>query len=106
VDNFFSFWKANQYFDERSFGAGVEYYLSRRIKVGYRYRRGNLSFKNLTDSIETRKDDYNSSNLSIGVRIFKKMGIALTYTIYRADSTQLDFTRKYNFIGGNIIHEF
>lgn len=106
VDNFFSFWRGDQYFDERSFGAGVEYYLSRRIKVGYRYRTGNLSFKNLTDGIETRKDDYYSAGLFIGVRIFRNMGIALTYTVYRADSTLLDFTRRYNFIGGNIIHEF
>lgn len=106
VDNFFSFWRANQYFDERSFRAGVEFYLSSRIKVGYGYRIGNLSFKNLTDGLETRKDDIYSSSLSIAVRIFKKMGIALTYTTYRADSTLLDFTRRYNFIGGSIIHEF
>lgn len=106
VDNFFSFWNPDQYFDERSFEAGVEYYLGSRIKVGYWYRAGDLSYKNLGDGIETRKDDIYSARFSIGVRIFRKMGIALTYTIYRADSNQLDFTRRYNFIGGSIIHEF
>lgn len=106
VDNFFSFWSLDQYFDERSFEAGVEYYLSGRIKIGYWYRTGNLSYKNLVDGIETRKDDIYSASFSIGFRIFRKMGIALVYTIYRADSSQLDFTRRYNFIGGSIIHEF
>jgi hypothetical protein len=106
VDNFFSFWNPEQYFDERSFEAGVEYYLSSRIKVGYRYRTGDLSYKNLGDGIETRKDDIYSSRFSISVRIFRKIGIELNYTIYRADSNQLDFTRNYNFIGGSIIHEF
>lgn len=106
ADNFFSFWNPDQYFDERSFEAGVEYYFSTRIKVGYWYQTGNLSYKNLGDGIETRKDDIYSARFSIGIRIFRKMGIALTYTTYRADSNQLDFTRRYNFIGGSIIHEF
>lgn len=106
VDNFFSYWNPGQYFDERSFEAGVEYYLSGRIKVGYWYQAGNLSYKNLVDGIETRKDDIYSARFSISFRIFRKMGIALDYTIYRADSSQFDFTRRYNFIGGSIIHEF
>jgi hypothetical protein len=106
VDNFFSFWNPDQYFDERSFEAGVEFYLSSRIKVGYWYQAGNLSYKNLVNGIETRRDDIYSARFSIGFRIFRKMGIALVYTTYRADSNQLDFTRRYNFIGGSIIHEF
>jgi hypothetical protein len=106
VDNFFSFWNANQYFDERSFGLGIEFYFNTRIKVGYNYRWGNLSFKSLIDGSVSRTDDFYRSSISIGFRIFRKMGIALAYTIYHADSTQLDFNRRYNFIGGNIIHEF
>lgn len=106
VDNFFSFWNPDQYFDERSFEAGVEYYLSSRIKVGYWYQAGDLSYKNLVDGTETRKDNIYSARFSIGIRIFRTMGIALVYTTYRADSNRLDFTRRYNFIGGSIIHEF
>jgi hypothetical protein len=74
--------------------------------VGYWYQAGNLSYKNLVNGIETRKDDIYSARFSIGFRIFRKMGIALVYTTYRADSNQLDFSRRYNFIGGSIIHEF
>jgi len=106
VDNFFSFWNPEQYFDERSIETGVEFYLSGRIKVGYWYRTGNLSYKNLVDGIETRKDNIYSSRFSIGFRIFRKVGIALVYTTYRADSNQLDFSQGYNFIGGSIINEF
>lgn len=106
VASFFSFWRENQYFDERSGAAGVEYYLSGRLKIGYDYRAGNLYYKNLTDGNKTRADDFFASSVSMGVRLYKKMGIALTYTIYRLNSTQLDFTRRYNLIGGSIIHEF
>lgn len=106
VDNFFSFWNANQYFDEYSAAAGLEFYISGRLKLGCDYRAGNLIYRSLFDGSKTRTDDFYSSTVSFGVRIFRRMGIALTYTIYRMNSTQLDFTRKYNFIGGNIIHEF
>lgn len=106
VDNFFSFWNANQYFDEYSAAAGLEFYISGRLKIGYDYRKGNLIYRKLFDSSKTRTDDFYSSTFSLGVRIFRRMGIALTYTIYSMNSTQLNFTRKYNFIGGNIIHEF
>jgi hypothetical protein len=106
VGNFFSFWTTTHYFDERSAEAGVEYYLSRRMKVGYRYRTGRLSYKSLADGSEIRQDDYHSTSWSIGFRISRKMGIGLAYTLYRADSSLLAFTRKYNFIGGYITHEF
>ncbi|MCU0288827.1 MAG: hypothetical protein MUF15_20830 [Acidobacteria bacterium] len=106
VGTFFSFWRENQYFDERSGAAGVEYYLSGGLKIGYDYRAGNIYYKTLTDSNQTRADNFSASNISVGVRIYKKMGIAVNYTIYRLNSTQLDFTRRYNFIGGSIIHEF
>lgn len=106
LDNFFSFWNVNQYFDERSFGAAVEFYFNSRIKVGYHYRRGNLSFKNLLDGSVSRTDDFYRSSVSLGLRIFKKMGIVLDYTIYHADSTQPGFKRRYHFIGGKITHEF
>jgi hypothetical protein len=106
LDNFFSFWSANHYFDERSAAAGVEFYFSGRIKVGYEYRAGNLTFKSLINGSKSRTDDFYSYSLSLGLRIFKKIGIALAYTLYRSDSTQQDFSRSYHFIGGKIIHEF
>ncbi|NIM17548.1 MAG: hypothetical protein GTO45_36505 [Candidatus Aminicenantes bacterium] len=106
VDNFFSFWNPNQYFDERSFSVGIEFYFNSRIKVGYDHRWGNLSFKSLLDGSVSRTDDFYRSSFSLAFRIFKKMGIVLDYTIYHADSTQLDFKRRYNFIGGKITHEF
>lgn len=106
VDNFFSFWNPNQYFDERSFGVGIEFYFTSRIKVGYHHRWGNLSFKSLLDGSVSRTDDFYRSSFSLGLRIFKKMGIVLDYTVYNADSTQPDFKRRYHFIGGKITHEF
>jgi hypothetical protein len=106
VDNFFSFWNENQYFDEHSFDIGIEFYFNSRIKVGYEHRWGTLSFKSVLDGSLSRTDDFYRSSFSLGFRIFKKTGIVMDYTIYHADSTQLDFKRRYHFFGGKITHEF
>ena len=110
VDNFYSFWREDQRYNEKSAGAGVEYYLSKRIKIGYQYRYGKLSYENLNVSLPngdaTRKDDFYISTFSVGIKIFKNMGIGLEYNMYRSNSTELDFARSNDFIGGYFIHEF
>ena len=106
VDNFYSFWRGDQQYNEKSGKAGVEFYLTKKIKLGYSYELGRLSYENLTDGENTRQDDFHFSSISIGIKIFKKWGIGLEYRIYRSDSSELDFTRNNDFIGGHIIHEF
>lgn len=107
VDNFYSYWGERRY-NEKSAGAGVEYYLTKRIKIGYQYRFGKLSYEdlNLSGEDDTRLDDFFISTLSFGIKIFKNMGIGLEYRMYRSDSSELDFTRNNNFIGGYFTHEF
>ncbi len=110
VDNFYSFWSEDQRYNEKSAGAGVEYYLTKRIKIGYQYRFGKLSYENLNLSLSNgngaRLDDFFISTLSFGIKIFKNMGIGLEYNMYRSNSTELNFTRSSDFIGGYFIHEF
>lgn len=110
VDNFYSFWGKDQRYNEKSAGTGVEYYLTKRIKMGYQYQFGRLSYENLNLSLSngdaTRQDDFYISTFSVGIKIFKNMGIGLEYNMYRSNSTELDFTRSNDFIGGYFIHEF
>lgn len=106
VDNFYSFWQNDQQYNEKSAQAGIEYYLTRNIKLGYSYYLARLSYENLTDGEQTRVDNLYSSSFSIGVKALKNYGIGLEYRIYRADSTVPDFSRSSDFIGGYIIHEF
>jgi len=108
VDNFYTFWKGDQHYNQKSVGAGAEYYLSKRIKIGYQYRFGRLSYENLSlsDKEKTRQDNFYISTISLGIKIFKNMGIGLEYRMYRSDSSELGFTRSNDFIGGYFIHEF
>lgn len=106
VNNFYSYWRSDQSFDEKSIGFRTEYYINRDIKMGYHYRLGLLSYENLTDGLETREDNFNTAAVYLGFRVFKKMGIGLEYRKYRAESGIRDFIRSKDFIGGYLIHEF
>ncbi|MCK5055332.1 MAG: hypothetical protein KAT34_01645 [Candidatus Aminicenantes bacterium] len=106
VNNFYSYWSVEQSFDERSAGSRVEYYIAKNIKIGYNYQLGILSYENLHDGKKTRRDNFYTSAVYIGLRVFEKMGIGLEYRMYRADSDMQAFSRSSNFIGGYLIHEF
>lgn len=106
VNNFYSYYRADQSFDEKSIGFRAEYYINRNIKMGYHYNLGILSYENLTDGHKTREDNFYTTAFYLGLRIFKKMGIGLEYRKYRAESGIQDFIRSNDFIGGYVIHEF
>jgi len=106
VDNYYTFWQEDQRYNQKSMGAGVEFYLRKGIKLGYTYRLGKLTYENLVDGDKTRTDDFYISSISFGVKVFKNFGIGLEYRRYHSDSSELDFTRDNDFIGGYITHEF
>lgn len=106
IDNFYSYSNIEQRFNERSGGARMEYYINRNIKIGYNYHSGILSYELLTDGEKVRQDNFYTSALYFGLRIFKKMGVGLEYRRYRADSDVLSFSRSSDFIGGYLTHEF
>jgi len=106
IDNIFSYWQINSTYNQKSIGTGIEYYLSRKLKLGYKYRTSKLSFTDSYVGIEIREDNFYTNSVYIGIKLFKKMGIGIEYLMYRGDSTESGFKRSYNFIGGYIIHEF
>jgi hypothetical protein len=106
INNFYSFWNVEQSFNERSGSARIEYYISKNIKIGYNYHLGILSYELLTHGEKVRQDNFYTSALYFGLRIFKKMGVGVEYRKYRADSDVQSFSRSNDFIGGYLIHEF
>ncbi len=106
VNNFFSFWSQEQDFDVRTLGAKLDFYITKNIKIGYEAQLGRMIYENLADGLKTRQDNIYSSAFSLGLRVFKNMGIGLEYRRYWSDSDQVDFTRNSDFIGGYLIHEF
>ncbi|UCH92201.1 MAG: hypothetical protein JSV88_18145 [Candidatus Aminicenantes bacterium] len=106
VDNFPAFWRTDQRYNEKSAAAGLEFYVSRRIKLGYSYRLGQFSYENFIDRAKTRQDDFYTSSLYVGIKFFKKVGIGLVYRISHLESGESGFDRRSDFIGGYITHEF
>lgn len=106
IDNFYSFWREDLYFDQRSFTAGVEYYFNKKIKAGYSFHSGVLIYRYLSGDYEGRKDNFESSVFKFGYRISGNMEIGIKYTKYFSDSNVSDFKRNYNFIGGYLSHDF
>jgi hypothetical protein len=106
ADNFYSFWNADQNYFENAIGMGVEFYLTKSLKLGYNYRSGRLTYENLLEGNQTRQDDFRMSTFTLGIKIFKNVGIGIDCRIYRTESSEIDFIRNFEFIGGHIIHEF
>jgi hypothetical protein len=106
VDNYFSFYQPEYYFNNQSFTGGIEFYLSRTLKLGYKLNTALLSYKNLVDRVTTRKDRIQHSRFFVGIKVFKKMGIGFEYAIYKVKSDDLEFARSYDFFGGYIIYDF
>jgi len=106
VDHFYSFWRQDDNYNERSAGATLEYYLGKRVKVGGSAGWGKISYENLISRTETRRDDFSSIAVNIGFKVFANIGIGLEYRVYRADSSLPEFSRRFDFIGGYVIHEF
>jgi len=106
LNNNFSFYQSDQYFQERSIRSEVGYYLNRNLKMGYKYQTGTLVYKNLEGSSIERQDRIQQSSLFFGIRLFKQMGIGLEYTIYKVESELLEWSRSYNFIGGYVTYDF
>lgn len=106
LENFFSFYNPEQYYNDRTAGGGAEFYITRNIKIGYEYHVGRMTFRNLVDGAVRRTDDTSRSTVTLGIRLYKNFGIGVQYIRFRGESDELNFSRSYEFIGGYITHEF
>ena len=106
LENFFSFYNPEQYYNDRTAGLGAEFYFTRSLKIGYDYHVGQMVFRNLVDGAVRRTDNTRRSTVTLGLRLYKNFGIGLQYIRFQGESDEFDFSRSYEFIGGYITHEF
>ena len=106
LENYFSFYNPEQYYNDRTAGLGAEFYFTRSIKIGYDFHVGEMVFRNLVDSAVRRTDNTQSSTLTLAIRLYKNFGIGVQYIRFRGESDEFNFSRSYEFIGGYITHEF
>jgi hypothetical protein len=106
VDSFFSFYGDNVYFDERRLRTGLEYYFTRKFKIGYFNTVGTIDYRFLDEKRKWREGDITSHIFILAYRFFKNLGIGLMYQLYEMDYTDPSLNRSYIFIGGNLIYDF
>ena len=106
IDNIYSYFDPNQYFDLRRYTIGLDYYIGRNIKAGYSFSTGETVYRKLTGEETGRNDITEQSDFKLGIRISGNMELGIQYTRYTGRSSFYEFTRSYNFIGGYINHEF
>ena len=106
LENYFSFYNPEQYYNDRTAGLGAEFYFTRAIKVGYDYHVGRMTFRNLVDGALRRTDNTSSSTVTLGIRLYKNFGIGVQYVRFQGESDEFNFSRSYEFIGGYVTHEF
>jgi len=106
IDNMYSYFEPDQYFDLRRYTVGLDYYIGRNIKAGYRFSSGETIYKKISGEETGRNDQTEQSDFRLGIRISGNMEFGIQYTRYTGRSSFLEFTRNYNFIGGYINHEF
>jgi len=106
IDNHYSFSQSDAYFDTRSFSIGTNFYLTRFLRVGYRINNISNKYRLISDESLVRSDSWVSSDATVVLRIKGNLGLGIKYTNFSGRSSNLDFVRNYNFIGGYITHEF
>lgn len=102
----YSIWDPDFFYVQNVLEGGVEYYLSKTVKVGYRHREGTLSYYRMSEDLLQRKDRLHDQVFSIGLRIFGDTTVGLEYHLYRVESADINFNRRYDFIGGTITYDF
>ncbi len=106
LDNQYSVYQPDQYFDAKKYQIGLDYYLGKNIKAGYSFSAGETTYRMITGEKTGRSDKTEQSDLRVGIRLSGNKEFGIQYTRYTGRSTVYEFTRSYNFIGGYFNHEF
>jgi hypothetical protein len=106
IDNHYSFSQSDAYFDMRSYSIGTNFYLTRFLRIGYKFTSISNKYRLISDESLVRSDSWVSSDATVIFKIKGNLGFGIKYTYFSGRSTNLDFVRNYSFIGGYITHEF
>lgn len=106
IDNQYSFWELDAYYDHISFNIGADFYATRNLRIGYNYSSEKNRYRKISGDAIGRNDNITTSEGTIVLRVSSNTGIGIKYTFFSSGSSIPGFNRNYSFIGGYLTHEF
>ncbi|MCP4156258.1 MAG: hypothetical protein GY757_51570, partial [bacterium] len=100
LDSTYSFAAADLYYDVRTIGSGLSFFITREISISYNYTTGYRTYKLIGVNDESRRDQFSTSRIRLRIRRGEKTELGFEYGINRTDSTSLRFNRSQDYIGG------
>jgi hypothetical protein len=110
----FSYWTHNIFFNEYKYTAGLSFYLTRILRVDYRYNYGELAYPESVrhrtrdgSYVEIkRKDQHLIHSIGFVFRVIRNSGIGIRVNFWEWTSNILGVDRNRMFVGGYITHQF
>ena len=106
LQTYFSYYSNDVFYDNQSFGGGVNVYLTRFLKVGTSIQDGHLKYYSFLDLALRRSDRLRNQRFFLAVPFIGPTAIGVAYSVYRLTSDTLAFDQSYKFWGGFITYEF
>jgi len=106
IQTHFSYSSVDNFYDNQSFGGGIETRLTRFLKAGATYQDGRMKHYSFLDLSHLHTDRVRQQQYYLAVPFVLNTSIGFSYNIYRLTSGTLgyDITRK--FWGGFLSYEF
>jgi hypothetical protein len=102
----FSYGASDLFYDNHSFGGGVDIYLTRFLKGGTSYQDSRLKYFSFLDLSLQRSDRVSQQRYYLAIPFFGNMSLGFAYNIYRLSSDVLNLDYIRSFWGGFITYEF
>lgn len=100
-DIFFSYHPDSYYFIDHNYGAGLSCYPTEFLRFDYDYSRRIMDYSEIV-----RQDTQTGHSVGFVIRIYRDIGLGLTWNFSRWTSTPLGFDRKRNFLGATLTYQF
>jgi hypothetical protein len=100
-DIFFSYDPDNYYFVDHNFGLGASYYMTDFLRFDYNYSQRILDYPDIV-----RKDRQIGYSAGFVIRIYRDIGLGLTWNFSKWTSVPLGFARTRNFLGATLTYQF
>lgn len=106
LQTYFSYGSSDVFYDNQSFGGGVEVYLATFLKGGASFQDGRLKYFSFLDLELQRSDRLRNQRYYLAVPFIGGTSIGVAYNVYHLTSDALAFDQSYKFWGGFINYEF
>jgi hypothetical protein len=113
-DNVFSYWEDVFYFIEDRVASGLSYYLTTFLRLDYNYEYSTANYPEFS-AVDTatgeptrirRVDKHQTHSVGLVFRVYRNMGLGLTWNLAQWTSDLPGWNRKKTFVGVNLIYQF